>query len=95
MAMQRGSPSRKYLTDPSEGVGNQGWDNKNSDLIIAVEDVFCSKNGHRCGSLLQQNGLSEKARGLAQATPETNLPEGMVCIVFFTEVHALPERRIR
>jgi hypothetical protein len=45
--MQRGSPSRKYLTEPNEGAGNQGWDNKNADLIIAVEDIFRSNNGHR------------------------------------------------
>ena len=43
----RGSPSCRFLTDPSEGVSNQGWDNKNCDLIIAVNDIFQSSNGHR------------------------------------------------
>ena len=48
--MIRGSPSRRFLTEPSEGTGNQGWDNKNSDLVIAVGDIFQSSNSHRLSS---------------------------------------------
>lgn len=43
----RGSLPRRYLTEPHRGAGNQGWDNENSDLIIAVDDIFLSGDMRR------------------------------------------------
>ncbi len=40
---------RRVLTKPSEGVENQGYDNTNWDLVVAVHDVFVSTTGARCG----------------------------------------------
>ncbi|KAG5400103.1 hypothetical protein IGI04_014710 [Brassica rapa subsp. trilocularis] len=39
---------KRYLTTPSVGVLNDGFDNVNSDLILAVNDDFCSSDSrHR------------------------------------------------
>ncbi|KAJ2867788.1 dual specificity protein kinase yak1 [Coemansia aciculifera] len=38
---------RRVLTDPSEGVENDGFDNKNSDYILYVNDVIGEKDGHQ------------------------------------------------
>lgn len=39
--------ARRCLTAPSEGRGNDGFDNEHNDLILNVEDVLSSSN-RRC-----------------------------------------------
>ena len=39
---------RRSLTHPDLGVSNDGWDNENSDLILAVGDVLVNTSGDRC-----------------------------------------------
>ena len=41
--------ARRCLTAPSEGRGNDGFDNEHNDLILNVEDVLSSSN-RRCAS---------------------------------------------
>ncbi|KAL1201056.1 putative dual specificity protein kinase YAK1 [Cardamine amara subsp. amara] len=38
---------KRYLTTPSAGVLNDGFDNVNSDLILAVNDNFCSSDSRQ------------------------------------------------
>lgn len=38
---------KRYLTTPSVGVLNDGFDNVNSDLILAVNDDFCSSDSRQ------------------------------------------------
>ncbi|KAJ2896933.1 dual specificity protein kinase yak1, partial [Coemansia aciculifera] len=38
---------RRVLTDPSEGVENDGFDNKNSDYILYVNDIIGEQVGHQ------------------------------------------------
>ncbi len=40
--------ARRSLTHPDTGVSNDGWDNENSDLILAVGDVLVNMAGDRC-----------------------------------------------
>ena len=40
--------ARRSLTQPDLGVSNDGWDNENSDLILAVGDVLVNTSGDRC-----------------------------------------------
>ena len=39
---------RRSLTHPDAGISNDGWDNENSDLILAVGDVLVNMAGDRC-----------------------------------------------
>ena len=39
---------RRSLTHPDTGISNDGWDNENSDLILAVGDVLVNMSGDRC-----------------------------------------------
>jgi len=38
---------KRYLTTPSVGVNNDGFDNVNYDLILAVNDDFCSSDSRQ------------------------------------------------
>ncbi|KAJ2757743.1 dual specificity protein kinase yak1, partial [Coemansia nantahalensis] len=38
---------RRVLTNPSEGVKNDGFDNENSDYILYVNDVIGDREGHQ------------------------------------------------
>lgn len=54
---QRQPPAKRYLTNPHVPTGNEGRDNANSDLIIAVGDILVAENGTRCATLCRLSGL--------------------------------------
>jgi dual specificity protein kinase YAK1 len=39
---------RRVLTKPSKAVGNEGYDNEDSDYILYVNDLLGSEDGHKC-----------------------------------------------
>ncbi len=47
---QRQQQAGKSLSDPDVPVGNNGWDNVNSDLIVHVDDVLHGADGSQCVS---------------------------------------------
>uniref|UniRef100_A0A1J3JMH3 Serine/threonine-protein kinase ppk15 n=1 Tax=Noccaea caerulescens TaxID=107243 RepID=A0A1J3JMH3_NOCCA len=63
---------KRYLTTPSVGVLNDGFDNVNSDLILAVNDDFCSSDSRQryiVKDLLGHGTFGQVAKCLV---PETN-----------------------
>ena len=57
--MKKAEMAKRCLTVPSEGRGNDGFDNEHNDLILNVDDVLSSSN-RRCAHLIRLSGPLKK-----------------------------------
>ena len=65
--------ARRSLTHPDTGISNDGWDNENSDLILAVGDVLVNMAGDRCSLLhLWLHFAQRHLHCTRLASPESN-----------------------
>ena len=57
--MKKAEMAKRCLTVPSEGRGNDGYDNEHNDLILNVDDVL-SSSSRRCAQSICLSGPLKK-----------------------------------
>lgn len=57
--VKKAKMAKRCLTVPSEGRGNDGYDNEHNDLILNVDDVL-SSSSRRCARSIRLSGPLKK-----------------------------------
>jgi hypothetical protein len=74
LQVQQAALPRRSLTQPDLGVSNDGWDNENSDLILAVGDVLVNTSGDRCAPCRAAFELQSQQPSLSSTHPPCEHP---------------------